>query len=487
MTPVPVPTVPALGALLFGPFRPCEWGLLLLVAGIWASGAVGLGIGSGARVGLALVLSALLILHGWGEGWRWQMAPVYLAALLALAWLGRPAWPRPLAWAGAVFGIGAGLATAVFAIVMPLFRLPPPGGPLAVGTRLYHLVDTARAEPHLAGGQARRELMVQVWYPAAPNTGHGAAAYRSDTNRLALSHQRLAATAARAEAVPAQSDHPRPVVLFAHAWRGSRSQNTALVQDLASRGFVVAAFDRPYNAGLVAFPNGRVVTAPVDMTLDLSDDRARLATLDRGAREATIGAADASAVLDALGRLGAGDPLAGQVAADRAIILGHSFGGAVAAEACRRDHRFVAALNLDGWLFATARDQGVPCLYLLMNDGESVPPDEQLTAPQAAVRAAARMQIEDRQAQERSFARYGGWDLTVAGASHEDFTDRVFYSPLRRLTGAGAAAPGRVDALVRIYAAALAQAAFGDGPATALEAPPADFPELRFRRWPSER
>ena len=38
--------------------------------------------------------------------------------------------------------------------------------PHATGTLTYHWVDASRAEIFTADPNARRELMVQVWYPA---------------------------------------------------------------------------------------------------------------------------------------------------------------------------------------------------------------------------------------------------------------------------------------------------------------------------------
>lgn len=45
--------------------------------------------------------------------------------------------------------------------------LPKPTGPYAIGTISYHLIDQNRNDPHAPG--AKRELMVQVWYPAEKN------------------------------------------------------------------------------------------------------------------------------------------------------------------------------------------------------------------------------------------------------------------------------------------------------------------------------
>eukprot|EP00976_Prorocentrum_cordatum_P114182 1195814-Prorocentrum_minimum.AAC.8 len=48
-----------------------------------------------------------------------------------------------------------------------------------------------------------------------------------------------------------------PLVIFAHSLGGLRIQNTALLEELASRGYVCVAADFPYDASLVVFPDGQ--------------------------------------------------------------------------------------------------------------------------------------------------------------------------------------------------------------------------------------
>ena len=51
--------------------------------------------------------------------------------------------------------------------------LPEPTGPCPVGTTSLWLTDTSRPDPWVAGVNAR-ELMVSLWYPAAPAAGRRA-------------------------------------------------------------------------------------------------------------------------------------------------------------------------------------------------------------------------------------------------------------------------------------------------------------------------
>src|SRR4029453_13142471 len=65
-------------------------------------------------------------------------------------------------------------------------------------------------------------------------------------------------THARLDAPVLKESSPWPVVLFSPGNRVPRSLSTLFVEDLASRGFVVAAIDHPYSVAIVVFPDGRV-------------------------------------------------------------------------------------------------------------------------------------------------------------------------------------------------------------------------------------
>jgi len=103
-----------------------------------------------------------------------------------------------------------------------------------------------------------------------------------------------------------------------------------------------------------------------------------------------------------------------------------------------------------------------------------------------AMRNNARMQIEDQQAELHSLMQHGGWDLTIAGSTHEDFTDRPFYARIHHLTDAGSLPPGRVDDITRRYAAALVGLALDGRDSPWLQAAPPGYPEVSFRSWPQQ-
>src|SRR6266511_3443542 len=301
------------------------------------------------------------------EGPRWQLVPAYaLAGLLLLVWLwrtskpaGRPArrrWTRRLA-VGLGVGLGIlGLAVAAaLPMAFPVFRLPQPTGPYAIGTLTYHWVDAARPEVFTADPNDRRELMVQLWYPAKGDPSAPRAPYIQDADvvapalarfmklpEFALGHFKYITGNAVPSALVAADQPSYPVLILLVGRGGYRQVQTFQVQELVSHGYVVAAIDQPYAAATVVFPDGR--QAAYDSRMD-----------DRAFKDARIPylAHDAIFTLDRLDALNQADPngiLTGRLDLQRAGIFGMSLGAIVGAEACRLEPRLRACLLEDAFM-----------------------------------------------------------------------------------------------------------------------------------------
>ncbi|NTU83969.1 MAG: hypothetical protein HGA45_32125 [Chloroflexales bacterium] len=91
--------------------------------------------------------------------------------------------------------------TFALPIILPIFRFPPPSGPYAIGTLTYHWVDADRPEIFRANPQARRELMVQIWYPAMGAQSAPRAPYMADADAVMAAFGRI---------------HAKPAFIFGH-------------------------------------------------------------------------------------------------------------------------------------------------------------------------------------------------------------------------------------------------------------------------------
>ena len=131
----------------------------------------------------------LMLIHLVLGGYRWQMVPAYaLTALIFLATVrgnmpgadpqGKPSsrGRRALTIFGTVLGLLVLIVAAVLPALLPVFRLPEPTGPYAVGTRYFYWIDKSHPDTYTPDPDDYREVSVQVWYPAEL-TGDEAVSY----------------------------------------------------------------------------------------------------------------------------------------------------------------------------------------------------------------------------------------------------------------------------------------------------------------------
>jgi predicted dienelactone hydrolase len=161
--------------------------------------------------------------------------------------------------------IGAAVRPALASATPFQLTLPPPTGPHPVGTVSLHLVDPSRRDPWVTPNPVR-ELMVSLWYPArdagrypvAPWLPPGAAAQFLLDQGIPAGTVLLPATHGHDGAPVDQRGGRLPVVVYSPGNDAFRSISTVLVEELASRGYLVVTIDHTDDA-LVEFPDGRVV------------------------------------------------------------------------------------------------------------------------------------------------------------------------------------------------------------------------------------
>jgi dienelactone hydrolase len=358
----------------------------------------------------------------------------------------RPAHPAPARVSpplanrcGGLIGLLALLVAGALAVALPVPNLPPMTGPYPVGTFSLHLVDNDRADRYADDPDAPRELMVQFWYPAAPTGQEEAALFLPDLPLMApviaeqfglppfiLNHANL--TDLEISDAPPAANGRFPLLLFAHGLSGLRLQNSSMMRELASHGYVVAAMDHTYANAITLFPDGRVI---------FYDPCRLFAVLPNCAANYVDGnilvrqwADDMAFLLDTLAAWDetTGGILAGKVATERVGVFGHSTGGGATMQFCLDDARCVAGVGLDAWLLPVDRralrtPPGQPFLFINTPDWLGA----------------------ENQAYGRDLlgGLDVGYELTLAGTGHYDFSDIVLLSPLTAQLGIS----GEIDSL----------------------------------------
>jgi dienelactone hydrolase len=398
------------------------------------------------------VLAAHLIV----EGGHWQMLPAYAAVLLfaSTLTLQTKSW-RITAAAGVVILVAASCGLSA---ILPMFRLPAPTGPHLVGTRTMQVKASGR------------DVVVQVWYPAAASRNPFAAYRRREETTRLSSYQDVLPTNSRLDAPMAEGSFP--VLLFSPAWGGRRTQNTYLVEDLASHGYVVAAMDHPGNSGQTLYRDGHVDEPATGDAMDFAKLSLNQVNAN-GTKELERETADEIGVLDALDAMNrdAASPFYGRLDMTRVGALGHSFGGAVGAEAAIEDNRIKAVLDLDGSLFGRMQREGLPKPLMFIEEDLPVYP------PGSTRSAADRINDALNASDLEAMKKFGAYRVFLHGSTHESFTDYSLFSPLARLSGVGRIPKYREYAIIRAYTLAFFDKALRGADPALLRDLPGPYPE----------
>ncbi|GIH95178.1 lipase [Planobispora siamensis] len=287
--------------------------------------------------------------------------------------------------------------------------LPAPTGPRPVGTVRLHLVDRGRPDPWVPA-EKTRQLMVSLWYPAEKGGGRPAP-YMTDQEAAALLEgQKVtgvpsrAVSGARTHAVagarPAGRRGTLPLVVLSPGFTMPRSSLTALAEELASRGYVVAGVDHVHESYGTSLPGGRLARCAACAEQE-ADPWAF------GAKAVAGRQADVSFVLDEL--LGRHPVWKGARLIDRSRVgmAGHSLGGSSTSWTMLKDGRVRAGVNMDGTFFASLPAGGLARPFMLMGAGEIHEPGGQDFT------------------WGRDWALMTGWKrwFSVKGGDHVSFTD----------------------------------------------------------------
>ena len=466
--------------------RPFEVVLILLPLLILA---LGLGAPSPgktrARVALAILTIGAMVIQLVFEGYRWQMLPAYLiggdVALTTAMLAYRPfAPPRVLQVLGRSVAVLGLLTSGFLGWAFPVPDLPAPTGTSKVGTSVIYFKDENREEIYTDLAGDRREIMAQIWYPAAPAADARPMRWLSnapvigpaiaDWVRLPdflFDHINLINSNSYLDA-PISGAGVFPVLLYSHGWGGFRQINQNQIEQLASLGYVVVAVDHTYGAMVTEMPDGRVLmnNRAILTPSSAPDSEARFARL------VNVYAQDLRFTLDQLERANTGEGpfgkrFAGRLDLGRIGLFGHSTGGAAVFQACGQDSRCRAVIGQDPvttGVDATITSRGLtqPSLSFFSKDYLDSPSDKRTVSMLQA-------------------GKSDGFRIGIPTAAHYDFVLTPFFSPLAATIGLKGPIPSdRVVGLIDAYQEAFFDEYLRGKPSTLLTGASKPYPEAIF-------
>lgn len=399
---------------------------------------------------LSCASAVLSIAQLFGEGYRWQMVPVYGIPLMLLVYI----WKLHKVSRGAekgknfsrvlmIVGIALyALIAAALPFVMPVFTFEAPTGPYAIGTATYHWVDSNREEIYTKDSGDHRELMVQLWYPTDQGGRGKPVSYLPDSERyrkaickefglpdFVLSYMDLVKTHAIADMPVASAEKAYPVVIFSPSNGGTRFQNTFQAEELASHGYIVVGVEHTYHSLATAFPDGRIIGFYRMNMLNFQ-------VMDQDMKQVIV--KDIQFVLDEIEQLNRNDVsgrLTGKFDLNRIGMMGHSLGGAATTQMLLQDDRVKAGINMDGTFFGDVPKMGIKKPFMLMSSEDSEKSEnEQPKQEQLDKYGFTRQQFDqivmEGTARKKNALANGGYHVTLQHTVHYSYSDFYLYSPI---------------------------------------------------------
>ena len=379
--------------------------------------------GLGNRTRIIVIASVVAIVAGLiaalDDRWQSWVGVIVGLAILLSAWVsGRR--DKEARTVTAIISGGLVTLLGAFSILMlywfPIPDLPAPSGEYAVGVQDFELTDENRKGVMVAGPDEGRRLLVRVWYPAdnvdgltprpyftdleADTTARGLGSASMAGADFAFTYIKHSATNSY-EGAPLLADaNELPVVIYSHGYTSFLNQNTALMEELASNGYLVFSVQHTYDSSPTVFPNGDVAPSDpnlvdemmADLTGDAMEEMAKAFTSPEigirfeatrknledslarnsrlAARSARIWVDDRVFVHDMLEQGRVPDSVAEIVASGdftSTAQIGMSFGGSTTGGVCMIDPRCAAGVNLDGGDYhGTPLNANVPVPFLML-------------------------------------------------------------------------------------------------------------------------
>ena len=318
--------------------------------------------------------------------------------------------------------------------------LPKPTGRYNVGVTYRNFIDNSRIEIFDSTNTSFREITTKVWYPSAQKSVPEPYFLKAEANiatkyiQYPAFYNDLKTNSSRDVHISSQANN-YPVLIFSHGLGEHYSQNTILMEELASHGFIIFSIAHHYECKFSSYPDGRFIYLDISnprlqkimgenmrvsamgyfnkLEKAFSDDEREnifreilAATPIITTESSTYWAGDISFLIDELERINEDDSIFhNKLDLERIGVLGMSLGGLATSVACSKDERVKAGVNIDG-AFPFAPIYGehqVPILYLNSTRYLGCGP---LFVGQSTKDC---------------------YSMTVAGSGHYNFTDHTVY------------------------------------------------------------
>lgn len=210
------------------------------------------------------------------------------------------------------------------ALILPQYKTIEPTGQYSIGTKTYTLADESREE-YFTQEDDKRKVTIQFWYPL------------ENGDKEAVKNTKF------------------PLIIFSHGAFGYRMSNYSTFQELASNGYTVCSIDHTYHAFMTNQEDGQKIIGNMEFMNSamnaqngVQDDET---IYNLGLEWMDLRTKDMSFVLDYIKEMASKDDsdlVFQTIDIEKIGVLGHSLGGATAAQIGRDDEAVDAVIVIDG-------------------------------------------------------------------------------------------------------------------------------------------
>jgi hypothetical protein len=142
--------------------------------------------------------------------------------------------------------------------------LPKPTGKYFVGVTYLSFVDCNRKELFDNNQEKNREITVKAWYPSDIKSDFEPYLLNSESEFAIKYLQfpeifRTLKTNSSRDVPLSSKESKYPILIFSHGWGEHYSQNSVLMEELASHGYIVFSISHHYECKFTSFPDGRFI------------------------------------------------------------------------------------------------------------------------------------------------------------------------------------------------------------------------------------
>ena len=281
-------------------------------------------------------------------------------------------------------------------------ELPEPTENNPIGITYLSFTDQSRPEIFTSDPTDNREMTVKAWYPAEPIKDAKLAPYIKNAEEVVPIFNLPTSiinvkTHSKLDLPVSQAQKTFPVLIFSHGWGEHFSQNTVLMEELASHGYIVFSIAHHYEAKFSFYPDGHLITVDnsSERFLEIMDEQRNpeaFAVFEKMRKAKSyeeqeavfrqsnelmptllvesprIWADDISFLIDELENINQDNSIfSDKMNLEKIGVFGMSMGGIASGHVCITDKRCKAGINMDGGIYGDFLDTTISQPFMFMS------------------------------------------------------------------------------------------------------------------------